>query len=53
MEDLVRRLFRGRDAEPERDVRLLAFARGLAIGALVGAAFAGSRLWPKAKRRRL
>ena len=32
------------------DPRLLAFARGLAIGALIGAAIAGSSIW-KGRRR--
>jgi len=32
------------------DPRLLAFARGAAIGALVGAALAGSRLWRRSGR---
>jgi hypothetical protein len=33
------------------DPRLLAFARGLALGALVGAAIAGSSLWSRRGRR--
>jgi hypothetical protein len=33
------------------DPRLLAFARGLAIGALIGAAIAGSSIWRRSRRR--
>jgi hypothetical protein len=33
------------------DPRLLSFARGLSIGALVGAAVAGSALWGAVRRR--
>ncbi len=32
------------------DVRLLAFTRGLALGALVGAVIAGSGLWTRWRR---
>jgi hypothetical protein len=32
------------------DPRLLAFARGLALGALVGAAIAGSSIWSRYQR---
>jgi hypothetical protein len=32
------------------DPRLLAFARGLALGALVGAAIAGSNIWNRQRR---
>ncbi len=37
----------------DHDTRLMAFARGAAIGALVGAAFAGSGMWRRFRRRRL
>jgi hypothetical protein len=40
---------------PERrstDPRLVAFARGLALGALVGAAIAGSTIWSRLRRAR-
>jgi hypothetical protein len=50
---LARLLGRGRsgsDAAPT-DRRLMAFARGLALGALVGAAIAGSTLWNRRRRR--
>jgi hypothetical protein len=33
------------------DPRLLAFARGLAIGALIGAAIAGSSIWRRIRSR--
>ena len=41
---------RGRGESRRRgpDPRVLAFARGLAIGALFGAAVAGSRMWRRA-----
>lgn len=38
----------GSDADP----RLASFLRGVTIGALVGAAIAGSALWERAQRRR-
>ena len=48
----VARLF-GREKDTEQpDQRLLAFARGMALGALVGAAIAGSSIWGRARRRR-
>ena len=44
------------DADKKRDdevgPRLAAFLRGVTIGALVGAAVAGSALWERAARRR-
>lgn len=44
------------DADKKRDdelsPRLAAFLRGVTIGALVGAAVAGSALWERAVRRR-
>jgi hypothetical protein len=42
-----------RRAESDADPRALAFARGLALGALVGAAVAGSRMWSRLRRERL
>ena len=42
---IVSLLFRGRRRRGPNDPRLLAFVRGLALGALVGAAIAGSSLW--------
>jgi hypothetical protein len=46
LETVVRQLVGGRDAE-ERDHRASTFARGLALGALVGAAIAGSTIWQR------
>ena len=46
---LLRALF-GSSEEPE-DPRFTAFVRGLALGALVGAAIAGSRLWGRRGNR--
>jgi hypothetical protein len=46
------RFVRGRLESRDPDDRLLAFARGLALGALVGAAIAGSGLWSSIRRRR-
>jgi hypothetical protein len=37
----------------ETDPRLASFLRGVTIGALVGAAIAGSALWERAQRRRM
>ena len=37
----------GDGASPETDERASTFARGLAIGALVGAAIAGSAIWQR------
>jgi hypothetical protein len=39
-------------AEGEGDPRVAAFLRGVTIGALVGAAIAGSALWERASRKR-
>ncbi|MGD0017675.1 MAG: hypothetical protein ABSD62_00285 [Candidatus Limnocylindrales bacterium] len=44
-------LVRARGGAGPSDPRLLAFARGLALGALVGAAIAGSTLWNRRPRR--
>jgi len=43
-----------REANPDDEVdpRAAAFLRGVTIGALVGAAIAGSALWERAWRRR-
>ncbi|HEX7430870.1 MAG TPA: hypothetical protein VF293_01650 [Candidatus Limnocylindrales bacterium] len=49
--ELRRFIFRRRTPESATDPRLLAFARGLALGALVGAAIAGSGLWNRRRRR--
>jgi hypothetical protein len=43
--ELWRFIVRRRTPDPAADPRLMAFARGLALGALVGAAIAGSRIW--------
>ena len=40
------------DASGNEDPRLASFLRGVTIGALVGAAIAGSALWERAQRRR-
>jgi hypothetical protein len=47
---LGRLLFRRSD--DSTDPRALAFARGLALGALVGAALAGSGIWKRYRRER-
>jgi hypothetical protein len=48
----VARLF-GREKDNDQpDQRLVAFARGMALGALVGAAIAGSSIWSRARRLR-
>ena len=39
-------------SEGDGDPRVAAFLRGVTIGALVGAAIAGSALWERAVRRR-
>jgi hypothetical protein len=48
LEAVVRAL--SRDDE-EADRRMAAFARGVALGALVGAAIAGSTIWSRRKAR--
>jgi hypothetical protein len=45
MRRLLWRLAGRREPAGPSDPRVLAFARGLALGALVGAAIAGSSLW--------
>ena len=39
-------------ADADADPRVASFLRGVTIGALVGAAIAGSALWERAARRR-
>ncbi len=39
-----------RSPAPPADPRLVNFARGLAVGALIGAAIAGSSLWRYLRR---
>lgn len=51
IETLLRRMLPGRTAPADRDARLLAFARGLALGAVVGAAVAGSGIWRRWRNR--
>ncbi len=43
-------LFPGRKRTGVTDPRVVAFSRGLALGALVGAAIAGSSLWKRLRR---
>jgi len=50
LETLIRTIAGGASAE-ERDQRASTFARGLAIGALVGAAIAGSTIWQRRQTR--
>jgi hypothetical protein len=47
---LIRRVVGGA-GEEDRDVRASTFARGLALGALVGAAIAGSTIWQRRQAR--
>ena len=46
VESFIRAVTRGSD-EADRDRRASTFARGLAMGALVGAAIAGSTIWQR------
>jgi len=46
VESLIRSVAGGADEE-DRDRRASTFARGLALGALVGAAIAGSTIWQR------
>jgi hypothetical protein len=46
VESFVRAVTRG-SSDAERDRRASTFARGLAMGALVGAAIAGSTIWQR------
>jgi hypothetical protein len=50
LESLIRTVAGGADEE-ERDRRASTFARGLALGALVGAAIAGSTIWQRRQAR--
>ena len=50
VEGLVRTLVGG--SAEERDERASTFARGLALGVLVGAAIAGSTIWQRRMSRR-
>jgi hypothetical protein len=51
IEWFLRRVLSRGGPSRDHDPRLLAFVRGAAIGALVGAAFAGSSLWRRSGRR--
>jgi hypothetical protein len=44
-------MIRRRGGSGASDPRLLSFARGLAVGALVGAAIAGSTFWNRRRAR--
>jgi len=46
VESLIRAVTRG-STDEDRDRRASTFARGLAMGALVGAAIAGSTIWQR------
>jgi hypothetical protein len=48
---LLERLGRAADAVSGDDQRAVTFARGLVLGALVGAAVAGSTLWQRRRGR--
>ncbi|TMF32745.1 MAG: hypothetical protein E6I26_14885 [Chloroflexi bacterium] len=50
VEALIRAVAGG--SEEERDQRASTFARGLALGALVGAAIAGSTIWQRRLAKR-
>jgi hypothetical protein len=50
LETLIRAVAGGSDEE-DRDRRASTFARGLALGALVGAAIAGSTIWQRRQAR--
>jgi hypothetical protein len=52
IERLLRRVLSRGSPSRDPDPRLQAFVRGAAIGALVGATFAGSSLWRRSGRRR-
>jgi hypothetical protein len=51
IESLGELLRRRRRGSATGDPRLFSFARGLALGALVGAAIAGSTVWSRRRRR--
>jgi hypothetical protein len=44
---ILERLSRAADAASSNDQRAVTFARGLVLGALVGAAIAGSTIWQR------
>jgi hypothetical protein len=48
--ELARRLLGRQADQAEPDVRWIAFFRGVALGALVGAAIAGSSIWKRRRR---
>lgn len=50
VEALIRSVVRG-SGDEDRDQRASTFARGLALGALVGAAIAGSTIWQRRQAR--
>jgi hypothetical protein len=50
VESLIRAVTRG-STDEDRDRRASTFARGLAMGALVGAAIAGSTIWQRRQIR--
>jgi len=50
--DALIRAVVGGAGDEDRDVRASTFARGLALGALVGAAIAGSTIWQRRQARR-
>jgi hypothetical protein len=52
VETLIRAVAGGTDPA-DRDRRASTFTRGLALGALVGAAIAGSTIWQRRSGRRL
>jgi hypothetical protein len=49
---LIRSLVGG-SGDEDRDQRASTFARGLALGALVGAAIAGSTIWQRRQAQRI
>lgn len=51
MEALIRAVTGGSGSADE-DERAMTFARGLALGALIGAAIAGSTIWQRRQARR-
>ena len=50
VESLIRAVTRGSN-DADREKRASTFARGLAMGALVGAAIAGSTIWQRRQAR--
>jgi hypothetical protein len=51
IDGLIRSLVSG-GSDEDRDLRASTFARGLALGALVGAAIAGSTIWQRRQAAR-